>query len=130
MLVGAYGTAITVDQGGSLWLGLVVGLAAAVRARLAARPPDPAAAGRLPRHRHHRRGGDPPPVCVRSSRAEPVTGGVFGIQGFADAFFDLNPFDRGRCTASGPFSVTERQLWVMVVGWALVALLTSCSCER
>src|SRR5687768_12673896 len=30
MLVGAYGTAITVDQGGPLWLGILVGLGSAV----------------------------------------------------------------------------------------------------
>src|SRR4051794_28039433 len=30
LMVGAYGTAITVDQGGSLWLGIAVGVLAAV----------------------------------------------------------------------------------------------------
>ena len=54
LLVGAYGTAITVDQGGPFWLGFLVGILAAVAARPAARSPDAAAARRLPRDRDDR----------------------------------------------------------------------------
>src|SRR5690606_7654129 len=62
-------------------------------------------------------------ITVRSSAMEPLTGGVFGIQGFADEFFDLNPFSPGNY---GFWRVTfnERSMWVMVVGWGLVALST------
>jgi branched-chain amino acid transport system permease protein len=61
-------------------------------------------------------------LVVRSSWAEPVTNGVFGIQGFASAFFALNPFTGGRTYGIGTWLVTGRRLWVMVVGWAIVML--------
>ena len=63
-------------------------------------------------------------LVVRSSWATDVTGGVFGLQGFADEFFALNPFASAATYDLGPISVTGRRLWVMLVGWTLVVVLT------
>jgi neutral amino acid transport system permease protein len=123
MLVGAYGTAITVDLGGPLWLGVIVGiLTAALLGLLLGLPTlrlradylaiTTIAAAEVIR------------LLVRSSWAQPLTNGVFGIQGFADSFFSLNPFPPAQLYGIGSFVVTGRKLWVMLVGWALVALLT------
>ena len=123
MLVGAYGTAITVDFGGPLWLGVIAGiLAAALLGLLLGLPTlrlradylaiTTIAAAEVIR------------LLVRSSWAQPLTNGVFGIQGFADSFFSLNPFPPAQLYGFGSFVVTGRKLWVMLVGWALVALLT------
>ena len=122
MLTGAYGTAITVDAGGSLWLGILVGIAVSVLLGLILGLPTlrlradylaitTIAAAEVLR------------LLVRSSWAEPLTNGVFGIQGFADAFFDLSPFPGGELYGIGSWVVTGRRLWLMIVGWVLVGLL-------
>ena len=60
LLVGAYGAAISVDQWGlPLGVAFFVGIGAAIGLGLAARSPDAAAAGRLPRDRHDLGRGDP-----------------------------------------------------------------------
>ena len=121
MLAGAYGTAMTVEFGGSLWLGLVVGILAAVLLGLLLGIPTlrlradyfaitSIAAAEVLR------------LVVRSSWAEPLTGGVFGIQRFADDFHRLNPFPTSELYGIGQFVVTGRALWVIVVGWALVLI--------
>jgi branched-chain amino acid transport system permease protein len=123
MLVGAYGTAITVDLGGPLWLGVIVGVLASgllglliglptLRLRADYLAITTIAVAEVIR------------LVVRSSWAQPLTNGVFGIQGFADAFFDLNPFPASELYGIGALVVTGRKLWTMLVGWALVVLLT------
>jgi neutral amino acid transport system permease protein len=119
MMAGAYGLAITVDAGGSFWLGLVVGVAAAMALGMLMGGPtlrlraDYLAIVTISAAEILR-------LLVRSSWAEPATNSVFGIQQFADPFFDLNPFDPTRRYAIGDFAFQGRVLWVMVVGWALV----------
>lgn len=123
MLVGAYGMAITVDLGGSLWLGVFVGVVAGVSLGLLMGLPtlrlraDYFAITSIAVAEVIR-------LIVRSSWAQPVTHGVFGIQGFADAFFDLNPFEPAALYGLGDFIVTGRKLWVMIVSWLLVLLFT------
>ncbi|HUG74739.1 MAG TPA: branched-chain amino acid ABC transporter permease [Acidimicrobiia bacterium] len=123
MLVGGYGTAMTVELGGPLWLGLLVGIAAAVVLGLLLGIPTlrlradyfaitSIAAGEVLR------------LVTRSSAAEPMTGGVFGLQGFAGDFHALNPFPTSELYGVGQFVVTGRALWVILVGWALVLLST------
>ncbi|QGG96447.1 branched-chain amino acid ABC transporter permease [Actinomarinicola tropica] len=120
MAIGAYTTAIVVDSGLSLWLAVPSGLLAAVvlgillgiptlRLRADYLAITTIAVGEIIR------------IMVRSSALEGLTGGVFGIQGFADDFFGLNPFGRG---SYGVWDVrfNERSTWVIVVAWALVAL--------
>lgn len=120
MAVGAYGLAITVDFGGPLWLGLIVGILAALVLALLLGFPTlrlradylaivTIAAGEILR------------FIVRSQFAAPLTGGIFGIQQFADPFFDINPIPAGRYGV-GRLSWDERSLWVLLVGWTLVIL--------
>ncbi|WP_137991417.1 branched-chain amino acid ABC transporter permease [Streptomyces vilmorinianum] len=122
MLVGGYGLAITVATwGGSMWLGVLVGLASAVVLALLLGLPTlrlradylaitTIAAGETLR------------LFYRSSWAEPTTGGVFGLQRFANDFYDLNPVPRG---TYGFWMVkfSARDLWVMIVAWALVIVV-------
>jgi neutral amino acid transport system permease protein len=122
MLVGAYGMAITVDAGGSIWLGIPVGILAAVLLGLLLGIPTlrlradylaivTIAAGEILR------------LTARSSWAAPLTKGIFGIQSFADEFFDLNPVPVG-LYGIGRFRFDERTVWVLMLGWSLVALAT------
>jgi branched-chain amino acid transport system permease protein len=122
MMIGAYGTAVTVDQGGPLWLGLLMGVVLAVvlgllfglptlRLRLEYLAILTIAAGEVLR------------TLVRAGGEDSLTRGVFGIQRFADDFFSINPFDPGRY-GWGRFAFSERSLWVMVVAWSLVILAT------
>lgn len=119
VMVGAYGTAITVELGGPLWLGVIVGVLTAVllgallglptlRLRADYLAITTIAAAEVLR------------LLVRSSWAEPLTNGVFGIQAFADDFWDLNPFPGGEVFGFGSWLVTGRRLWVMIIGWLLV----------
>ncbi|MEN8237881.1 MAG: branched-chain amino acid ABC transporter permease, partial [Actinomycetota bacterium] len=122
MLVGAYGTAITVEFGGPLWLGVIIGLLAGVLLGLLLGLPtlrlraDYLAITTIAVAEAIR-------LIVRSSWAEPITNGVFGIQGFASAFFDMNPFSGGETYGFGAWVVTGRRLWLMVVGWLLVSII-------
>ncbi|OAH13467.1 branched-chain amino acid ABC transporter permease [Streptomyces jeddahensis] len=121
MLVGGYGLAVTVATwGGPLWLGILAGLASAVVLALLLGLPTlrlradylaitTIAAGETLR------------LFYRSSWAEPVTGGVFGLQRFANEFYALSPIPRG---TYGVWLVrfSARDLWVLTVGWTLVAV--------
>lgn len=120
MAVGAYGLAITVEFGGPMWLGLIVGILASLLLALLLGFPTlrlradylaivTIAAGEILR------------LTVRSSFAQPLTGGIFGIQRFAEPFFELNPIPAGRY-GFGQFSFDARSLWVVLVGWSLVLL--------
>jgi neutral amino acid transport system permease protein len=120
MLVGAYGMAITVDMGGSLWLGIPVGVLCAVLLGLMVGAPTlrlradylaivTIAAAEILR------------LVVRSSLAAPLTKGIFGIQAFADEFFALNPIPDGYY-GIGRLRFDARGVWVMLVGWGLVLL--------
>ncbi len=122
MLVGAYGTAMTVDAGGSLVLGVIVGLAAAVLLGLLLGIPTlrlradylaivTIAAGEILR------------LVVRSTALDSVTNSVTGFQAFADDFFDINPIPIGRY-GLGRFSFDSRALWVLTVLWVTAILGT------
>jgi neutral amino acid transport system permease protein len=119
MMVGAYGTAITVNEGGPLWLGLLVGMGLAVLLGLLLGIPTlrlradylaivTIATAEILRY------------VTRSNALEGLTGGVFGIQQFADPFYALNPIPAGRY-GIGSFNFSNRQLWVILVGWLAVA---------
>jgi neutral amino acid transport system permease protein len=120
MMVGAYGTAVTVKEGGPLWLGLLVGIGLAVLLGLLLGIPTlrlrsdylaivTIATAEILRY------------VIRSNALEPLTGGVFGIQQFADPFYALNPIPAGRY-GFGSFNFSNRQLWVILVGWLAVAV--------
>jgi neutral amino acid transport system permease protein len=122
LMVGAYGTAITVDQGGPLWLGLLVGVAAAVALGLVFGLPTlrlradylaivTIAAAEVLR------------IVIRGPGEDSLTRGVFGIQRFGNDFFDLNPFPPGDY-GIGRVSFSARSMWVLTVAWLLVAIFT------
>lgn len=119
MLVGAYGTAVSVDAGAPLLVGFAVGVAAAVlfgvvlglaslRFRTEYLAIVTLAAAEILR------------MLVRSQALEGLTGGTFGIRGFADAFFDRNPIPVGRYGV-GDVAFSQRNLWIVLVAWAFVA---------
>ena len=121
MLVGAYGVAVSVATFGfSLWVGVLMGIVCAVILAFILGVPTlrlrgdylaiaTIAAGEVLRY------------IYRSGYAEPVTGGVYGLRQFADSFFDLNPYPLGSVSI-GPIVFDTRTLWVMTIGWGLVAL--------
>lgn len=123
VMLGAYGVGVAVATWGwSLWLGILVGLvASAVFALLLGIPTlrlradyfaiTTIAAAEILR------------LLIRSTPATDLTGGPFGLQGLARDFYDLNPIPSGRYGV-GTFEYTSQQLWVMLVGWVLVALAT------
>lgn len=123
MLVGAYGVAASVSTFGlSLWVGVLVGLACSVVLALLLGLPTlrlraeylaiaTIAAGEILR------------LFYRSSWAEPVTGGVFGLQQFAGDFYDINPIPNDRY-GFWLINFSARDLWALGVAWGLVALLT------
>jgi branched-chain amino acid transport system permease protein len=122
MLVGAYGTAITVDHGGPLWLGILVGIAAAVVLGLLLGLPtlrlrsDYLAIVTIATAEILR-------LLTRTQRLSGLTHGVFGIQRFATSFYRINPIPDGRY-GIGQVSFSARNLWVIVVGWGLVAVVS------
>ena len=59
---------------------------------------------------------------LRANSYRETTGGSDGLQAFADAFYDLNPFSGG---SYGIWVITfpANRFWVVCVGWALVGLV-------
>ena len=122
MLVGAYGMAITVSVfGGPLWLGVIVGVLAAVVLSLLLGAPTlrlradylaitTIAAGEILR------------FLVRNTGSDALTGSVFGLRQFAGDFYALSPFPPGDYL--GPLRFNANRLWVTLVGWVLVAVLS------
>lgn len=123
MLVGAYGVAVGVATfGWNLWVSILFGLFCSVVLALVLGIPTlrlrgdylaiaTIAAGEILRY------------FYRSSVAEPITGGVFGLRKFADEFYDLNVFPPGRYQF-WVFDFTHRHLWIMVVVWGIVAIVS------
>lgn len=121
MLVGAYGVAIGVTTFGlPLWAGMLLGIGMAVLLALVLGAPTlrlradylaitTIAAAEILRY------------LFRSSPARPLTGGVFGLQRFADSFYAVNPIPPGSY-GIGLVEFSHRRLWVIVVGWVLVGL--------
>ncbi|WP_327085733.1 branched-chain amino acid ABC transporter permease [Nonomuraea sp. NBC_01738] len=59
-------------------------------------------------------------LVFRSVTFKDVFGGSDGRYGFSEQFFAMNPFSKGEY-AIGPVGFNERVLWVLVIGWILVA---------
>ena len=118
MAVAGYALAsIVATWGLTFWLGIVVGLLLTVAAGAAARCPDAAAAGRLPRDRDDRGRGDHP--ADRSGRSTPA--GVLRRPGRPPALHRhlRAPEPVQRAASASPGVVTWRpyDFWVMTVGW-------------
>jgi branched-chain amino acid transport system permease protein len=119
--VGGYGAAIAVNSWG-LWLpwAVLVGIAASILLALLLGIPTlrlrgdylaivTIAAAEILR------------IIANSTKVQSVTGGPQGIGGFANWFFERNPFAKGRY-GFGTITYDQRQLWVTTVTWTLVAL--------
>jgi branched-chain amino acid transport system permease protein len=120
--VGSYGMGMTVATfGGSLWLGVVVGLLAAVVLALLMGIPtlrlraDYLAIVTIAASEIARR-------LFRSVSLKEYTGGTDGLRGFSRDFFEMNPFPARFRLNFGPFNFSGNDLWVMTVGWSLVAI--------
>ncbi|HEX6921706.1 MAG TPA: branched-chain amino acid ABC transporter permease [Actinomycetes bacterium] len=121
LAVAAYGLAVTVATFDlSFWLGIVIGLVGAVLLALLLGVPTlrlradylaivTIAAAEIIR------------LVVRSVTFKDTFGGSDGRQAFAGGFYDLNPYPEGSYTV-GNFGFNERQMWILTVGWILVAL--------
>ncbi|WP_436521859.1 branched-chain amino acid ABC transporter permease [Actinoplanes sp. HUAS TT8] len=118
--VAAYGLAMTVATfGAPFWLGIVIGLVGAVVLALLLGIPTlrlradylaivTIAAAEIVR------------LLFRSVTLSEWTGGSDGLQRFSDDFFTLNPYSGGLDLGIVTFDV--RELWVMTVGWILIAI--------
>jgi branched-chain amino acid transport system permease protein len=119
-MVGAYGAAITVDQGGSLWLGVLVGILASVVLGLIFGLPtlrlraDYLAIVTIATAEIIR-------FLARSVALREVTGGSYGLTQFARDFYALNPLPAGGY-GLGLVQFGERQFWLLLVAWTLVGL--------
>ena len=121
MAVGAYGLAVGVATWGlNFWLSIGIGLASAVALAVILGIPtlrlraDYLAIVTIAAAEIFR-------ITVRTSNYRDITGGTDGLQQFSGAFFDINPYGRGDYGV-GPVSFDERTMWVLTVGWILVAL--------
>ena len=121
MAVGAYAVGISVIEfGWPLWGGVLLGVVGAVLLALLLGLPTlrlradylaivTIAAGEILR------------FIFRAAEFRDFTGGSNGINGFADDFFDANPFGRGDY-GFWIIKFSESQIWVNTVGWGLVLL--------
>jgi len=119
--MGAYGVGITVTFfEGPLWVGFLVALAAATVLALVLGIPtlrlraDYLAIATIATAEIFR-------FVVRSSTFDEFTGGSNGINGMARGFYASNPFPDGRY-GFGPWSYSERDLWIRVFALVLIAL--------
>jgi branched-chain amino acid transport system permease protein len=64
-------------------------------------------------------------LCANSVRFTWLVGGNDGLQGFSDWLRNMNPFKDGNGTSLWKQKITAYQLWMMVVGWALVAIVAA-----
>jgi branched-chain amino acid transport system permease protein len=60
-------------------------------------------------------------LVLRAAEFRETTGGAAGIQNFASDFFDLSPFTEN-VRIFGYINYSPTDIWIMCVGWALVAL--------
>jgi len=119
-MVGAYGMAISVNEGLPLWVGLIVGVVAGVVLGLILGLPtlrlraDYLAIVTISAAEILR-------VVINSARLQDVTGGPIGISGIARSFYAINPYPDGRY-GFGSWSFNQNTMWSMTVGWIAVAL--------
>ncbi|GAA3727167.1 branched-chain amino acid transport system permease protein [Spinactinospora alkalitolerans] len=120
MLVGAYGVAVSVTTFDlPLWVGFLAGIGCAVVLALLLGIPtlrlrtDYLAISTIAVAEVAR-------LVYRASFAQDITGGVYGLQGFADGFYALSPFSG--TYGIGGVSFSSRDMWLMTVTWGLVVL--------
>jgi branched-chain amino acid transport system permease protein len=122
MAVGGYAVAVTVvELGLNFWVGVVLGLVIAVLLALLLGVPTlrlradylaivTIAASEIVR------------LLVRSVTFKEFFGGSDGLQSFSAGFFALSPLSEELSLRIGPVVLNNRQVFVLIVGWALVLL--------
>lgn len=119
-MIGAYGLAISVNEGLPLWMGLLVGVVCGVllgfvfglptlRLRADYLAIVTISAAEILR------------VVINSARLQDLTGGPIGITGIAKQFYAINPYPDGRY-GFGSWSFNQNTIWAMTVGWTAVAV--------
>jgi branched-chain amino acid transport system permease protein len=63
-------------------------------------------------------------LVVRSVKFKDTLGGSDGLQTFADRFYELSPLSDTFRIKFGPFLFSNQEVWVMIVGWSLVAFFS------
>jgi branched-chain amino acid transport system permease protein len=122
LLAGAYGTAVAADHGLPFPLAILVGILASIALALLLGLPT------------LRLRGDFLAIVtiataeilrqiVRAQQLDDITGGVRGLQGWAEPFYTINPIPKGSYGV-GDLTFNERGLWMILVGWALAVLAT------
>ncbi len=118
--VAAYGLAsIVATFGLSFWVGIAVGLAGVVVLAMLLGIPTlrlradylaivTIAASEILR------------LFFRSATMRETFGGSDGLTAFSNGFYDLNPFTDN--IDVGPFQYSQRDAWIITVGWAVVAI--------
>src|SRR3954462_8196701 len=121
-MLGGFGIAISVTQWGwNFWVGVLVGLAAAVVLALLLGLPtlrlraDYLAIATIAAAEGLR-------LLFRSVSASPVTGGTRGLAAFNGDFIALAPWETSKRYAILGTSWSGAELWVGLVGWGIVAL--------
>src|SRR5687768_8730192 len=121
-MLGGFGIAISVTQWGlNFWLGVVIGLAAAIVLALLLGLPtlrlraDYLAIATIAAAEGLR-------LLFRSVSATPVTNGTRGLSGFNGDFIRLAPWDTSRRYRLLGTTWSGGELWVVLVGWILVAI--------
>ncbi|MEI6360666.1 MAG: branched-chain amino acid ABC transporter permease [Actinomycetes bacterium] len=121
MAIGGYSIAVTVVQLGlSFWWGIIFGFIGSVLLALLLGIPTlrlradylaivTIAASEIVR------------LLVRSVTLKGIFGGSDGLQSFSNGFFALNPIPEGDYNM-GPVNFSNRELFVLLVGWSLIAL--------
>ncbi len=119
-LVGAYGTAISVNEGLPLWLAVIIGVVAGLVLGLLLGIPtlrlraDYLAIVTISVAEILR-------VVVNSARLQDITGGPIGIVDVAEDWKSINPIPEGRY-GFGAWSFNQNDVWTMILGWTLVVL--------
>ena len=62
-------------------------------------------------------------LIVRSVQFKKAFGASDGINEFTDAFYRLNPLKNGQFYGFGPWRYLGRDLWILLWGWSLVAVV-------
>lgn len=125
LLVGAYGMGIASDQGWSIWVGLALGIGAAVALGLLLGIPTlrlradylsvvTIATAEILR------------LVVNARPSEPLTGASRGIGGLSSelGFFRPNFIPEGSYGIGSSFQFNSRQLWSMLIAWTCVLIVT------
>ena len=112
-------------MGISMWWGILIGIGYAWSSVLHHGRPHAAPARRLSGDRHDRRGRDRPPVRAFGVGQARRSVAPTGCSDFAGAFQQVGAdlgIEPAKVYGCWAFKFSGRDLWVLIVGWSLVAI--------